>query len=55
MAIQERIYPLNLKKADRENCLSSSGVRNDAYIFHRLGRAIFFFSFVNVERDVGLL
>lgn len=29
IAIHDRMNPLNLKKADRENCRSSSGVLNE--------------------------
>lgn len=40
MIIHETTKPVNLKKALREMRRSSSGVRKEAYILRRLGRAI---------------
>jgi hypothetical protein len=37
---QVRMYPENLKKAEREICASSSGVRNEEKIRRRLGRGM---------------
>jgi hypothetical protein len=41
IAIQDITKPTNLKKAEREICLSSSGVRKEEKILRKFGNAIF--------------